>query len=160
LYRISFLQASVSITDDGGVVNKNIWAVIAPDEAVPFGVVKPLHGSVHCDCPPEDAGDSRTIEEHAEGAADCETRGVYQNQTLSQVFEKMALPAIMYKYSLSKIDLSRLLPRGPFAPLCRQKTQKVQQARNRFGVAQLPSSHHRFDLRRRERLCSDFFVVL
>src|SRR5215510_14184541 len=93
-------------------------------------------------------GIGRTIEEHAEGAANCETRGVYQNETLSQVFAEMALPAIMHKYSPSKIDLS-----GPLTlPLRREKAQVIQQTSDRFCVTDLACADHRFHLRRRERL--------
>jgi hypothetical protein len=31
-------------------MNKNVWAVIAPDEAISFGIIKPLDGSLHFDC--------------------------------------------------------------------------------------------------------------
>jgi len=34
-------------------VYENVGAIIAPDEAVSLGIVKPLHGSLHCDCPPD-----------------------------------------------------------------------------------------------------------
>jgi hypothetical protein len=26
-----------------------VWTVIAPDEAIPLGIIKPLHGSLHFD---------------------------------------------------------------------------------------------------------------
>ena len=50
---ISFLQGAITITDDGGVMDENVWAVIAPDEAVSLGVVKPLHRSLHFAGPPD-----------------------------------------------------------------------------------------------------------
>jgi len=49
---VSFLQSTVTFTDDGGIMDKNVRPVIAPDEAVPFGIVKPFHGSVHFTWPP------------------------------------------------------------------------------------------------------------
>jgi hypothetical protein len=52
-YRVSFLQGAITITDDGGIVYENVWAVIAPDEAITLGIVKPLHGSLHFACPPD-----------------------------------------------------------------------------------------------------------
>jgi len=28
---------------------ENVWTIIAPDEAVSFGIIKPLHGALHFD---------------------------------------------------------------------------------------------------------------
>jgi len=36
LYRISFLQAAVAISQDCGIMNKYIWTIVAPYEAIPF----------------------------------------------------------------------------------------------------------------------------
>jgi hypothetical protein len=36
LYRISFLQAAVAISQDCGIMNKNIWTIVAPYEAIPL----------------------------------------------------------------------------------------------------------------------------
>jgi hypothetical protein len=36
LHRISFLQSAVAIPHDSGIMNKNIWTIVAPDEAIPF----------------------------------------------------------------------------------------------------------------------------
>jgi hypothetical protein len=30
-----------------------VWAIIASDEAIPLGIVKPLHGSLHFAFPPD-----------------------------------------------------------------------------------------------------------
>ena len=48
--RISLLKSAVAIPGDCGIMNENIWAIIAPDEAVSFRIVKPFDGSLHCDC--------------------------------------------------------------------------------------------------------------
>jgi hypothetical protein len=34
-------------------MNEYVWSIISPDEAVSLGIVKPLHGSLHFDQPPE-----------------------------------------------------------------------------------------------------------
>jgi hypothetical protein len=34
-------------------MNKNIWTIVAPDEAIPFRVIKPFYGSLHLCAPPE-----------------------------------------------------------------------------------------------------------
>jgi hypothetical protein len=47
------LQGAIAITDDGGIVYENVGAIIAPDEAVSFRIVKPFHGSMHFAFPPE-----------------------------------------------------------------------------------------------------------
>jgi hypothetical protein len=47
------LQGAITIAGDGGIVDKNVWAFIAPDEAVSFGIIKPFYGSLHFDCPPD-----------------------------------------------------------------------------------------------------------
>jgi hypothetical protein len=36
LYRISFLQSAVAIPHDSGIMNKNIWTIVAPYESIPF----------------------------------------------------------------------------------------------------------------------------
>src|SRR3981081_434610 len=50
--RVSFLQGAIAIAGDGGIMYENVGAIIAPDEAVSLGIVKPLHGSSHFHCPP------------------------------------------------------------------------------------------------------------
>lgn len=42
---ISFLQCAVTVSDDGGIVNEHIRAIVTPDEAITFGVVEPFHGA-------------------------------------------------------------------------------------------------------------------
>src|SRR6267143_3601430 len=44
---VSLLQGAIAISGDGGIMYENVWAIIAPDEAVSFGIIKPFHGSVH-----------------------------------------------------------------------------------------------------------------
>jgi len=36
LYRISFLQAAVAISQDCGIMNKDVWTIVSPYEAIPF----------------------------------------------------------------------------------------------------------------------------
>ena len=36
-------KGTITVTDDGGVMNKNIGAAITPDKAVPDRVVEPLY---------------------------------------------------------------------------------------------------------------------
>jgi hypothetical protein len=43
---LTFLQAAESICLDGGEVHKHILPILAADETITFGVVKPLH----CSC--------------------------------------------------------------------------------------------------------------
>src|SRR5262249_20082498 len=50
--RISFLQSTVAVANDCGVVDKDIGAVIAPDKSVSFGIIEPFDRSSHRDCPP------------------------------------------------------------------------------------------------------------
>jgi hypothetical protein len=50
---VSFLQRAIAIASDRGIMYENVWAIIAPDEAVSFGIVKPFHGSLHFACPPD-----------------------------------------------------------------------------------------------------------
>ena len=52
-YGISLLKSAVAIPGDCGIVNENVWAIIAPDEAVSFRIVKPFDSSLHCDLPPD-----------------------------------------------------------------------------------------------------------
>ena len=33
---ISFLKSAITVSDDRGIMNENIWAIFAPDEAVSF----------------------------------------------------------------------------------------------------------------------------
>jgi len=35
-HRVSFLQGAITIADNGGIMDKNVGAIIAPDEAVSF----------------------------------------------------------------------------------------------------------------------------
>jgi hypothetical protein len=44
-YRISFLQSAVAVPDDRGIMNKDVWAVFAPNEAIAFRIVEPLDSS-------------------------------------------------------------------------------------------------------------------
>jgi hypothetical protein len=53
LYRISFLQGAVAIPHNSGIMNKYIWTIVSPYEAIPFRVIKPFHGSLHLCAPPE-----------------------------------------------------------------------------------------------------------
>jgi len=50
LDRVSLLQCAVSIPGDCGIVNENVWAIIAPDEAISFRIIKPFDSSLHFDC--------------------------------------------------------------------------------------------------------------
>jgi hypothetical protein len=34
-------------------MHENVWTIIAPDEAVSFRIIEPLHGSLHFAFPPE-----------------------------------------------------------------------------------------------------------
>jgi len=52
LHLISFLKRAVPIAGDGGIMNENVWAIIAPDEAIPFGIIEPLDSSLQR-LPPE-----------------------------------------------------------------------------------------------------------
>jgi hypothetical protein len=49
---ISFLKRAIAIAGDGGIMNENVWAIIAPDEAIPFGIIEPLDSSLQR-LPPE-----------------------------------------------------------------------------------------------------------
>jgi hypothetical protein len=42
---ISFLKSAITVSDDRGIMNENIWAIFAPDEAVSFRIVEPLDSS-------------------------------------------------------------------------------------------------------------------
>jgi hypothetical protein len=85
LHRISFLQGAVSISCDGGIVNEHIWTVIAPDEAVSFGIIEPLYSSLHCDSLlKRDVRDSLAIGVSRQGLGEENSRGVYQNEMPSQ----------------------------------------------------------------------------
>src|SRR5258708_26528980 len=44
---VPFLQGFVSLAYDSGVVDKYIWTVIAPDEAVAFRVMEPFDCAFH-----------------------------------------------------------------------------------------------------------------
>ena len=44
---IALLKTAIAITDDGGIVDEDVSAVVPPDEAVPFGVVEPFDASLH-----------------------------------------------------------------------------------------------------------------
>ena len=86
LYRIPFLQSAVAIPYDSGIMNKNIWTIFAPDEAIPFRVVKPFHGSLHlCSPPGGDLDVSRgRLNRDACSRQRHILRGVYQNDAFSQ----------------------------------------------------------------------------
>src|SRR5271163_1287604 len=84
---VSFLQSSVAFTRDGRIVHKHIWTVIAPDEAVPFGIVKPLHRSLHVkgtSCPGTSKVKTCDVRPKAVRHSKAKSRGVYQNGTASQ----------------------------------------------------------------------------
>jgi hypothetical protein len=53
LYGISFLQSAVAIPHDSGIMNKYVWTIVSPYEAVPFRIIKPFHGSLHLCAPPD-----------------------------------------------------------------------------------------------------------
>jgi hypothetical protein len=79
--RISFLQRPVSIADDRRIVYEDVGAIFSPDESVSFGIIKPLHCSLHFVSPL--AGDSSVS--YSWGGSETyrrhehELRGVYQN---------------------------------------------------------------------------------
>jgi len=50
---ISFLKRAVTVARYGGVMYEDVWTIIAPDEAIPFGIVEPLDSSLQCDRLPE-----------------------------------------------------------------------------------------------------------
>jgi hypothetical protein len=45
--RVPFFQGFVSVAYDSGVMDKYIWAFIAPDEAVTFRVIEPFNRALH-----------------------------------------------------------------------------------------------------------------
>src|SRR5882762_10314318 len=47
LDRVSLLQGAISIPGDRGIVNENVWAIIAPDEAISFRIIKPFYNPSH-----------------------------------------------------------------------------------------------------------------
>ena len=47
LYRISFLQRPVAITDDSRIMHEDIRTVFTADESVSFGIIEPFHSSLH-----------------------------------------------------------------------------------------------------------------
>lgn len=53
LHCVSLLKSAVAIASDSRIMNENIRAIIAPDEAVSFAVVKPFYSSMHFAFPPE-----------------------------------------------------------------------------------------------------------
>jgi hypothetical protein len=42
---ISFLESAIALAYNRGIVNENVWAVVAPNEAVPFRVIEPFYGA-------------------------------------------------------------------------------------------------------------------
>jgi len=52
---VALLKRAVAVAHDGGIVDKNVWAIIAPDEAIPLGVIEPLHLSEHFSLPPAES---------------------------------------------------------------------------------------------------------
>jgi len=42
---VSFLKSAIAVSDDRGIMNENIRAIFAPDEAISFRVVEPLDSS-------------------------------------------------------------------------------------------------------------------
>src|SRR4029077_2586025 len=47
LDRLSFLQSAIAFANDSGIMNENIRTIIAPDEAVAFCIIEPLHLAFH-----------------------------------------------------------------------------------------------------------------
>ena len=54
LDHVSFLQSAITFTDNRGIVNENIRVIDAPDEAIPFRVIEPLHGAAQFRSLPKD----------------------------------------------------------------------------------------------------------
>ncbi len=86
LYRIPFLQSPVAIPYDSGIMNKNVGSIVAPDESVPFRIIKPFHSSLHLSSPPDgDLDVSRgELNRDKRSRHTNKLRGVYQKEALSQ----------------------------------------------------------------------------
>jgi hypothetical protein len=67
-------------------MHKNVWPILAPDEAVPFRVIKPLDGSLHLFAPPDGDLDGSHGELNRDKCSRhvYKLRGVYQKHSLSQ----------------------------------------------------------------------------
>jgi hypothetical protein len=46
---VSFLQCAVAVTDDGGIVNEHVRAIVAPDKAISFCVIEPFYGATQAE---------------------------------------------------------------------------------------------------------------
>jgi hypothetical protein len=42
---VSLLQCAVAVSDDGGIVDEHIRAIVAPDKAITLCVIEPFHGA-------------------------------------------------------------------------------------------------------------------
>jgi hypothetical protein len=42
---ISFLKSAIALAYNCGVVNENVRAIVAPNEAIPFRVIEPFYGA-------------------------------------------------------------------------------------------------------------------
>ena len=78
---------------------KNIWTILAPNEAIPFRIIKPFHSSLHLSSPPDgDLEDPRGRLNRDSGSRRVhKLRGVYQNEALSQESNRLL------RYENSKI---------------------------------------------------------
>jgi hypothetical protein len=45
--RVSFLQSSIAVSHDCGIMNENVRAVLAPYEAITFRIIEPFYRSTH-----------------------------------------------------------------------------------------------------------------
>jgi hypothetical protein len=68
-------------------MNKYVWTIVAPYEAIPFRIIKPFHGSLHLSAPPDgdlDVSRSGPTRDQSSRAIENKLRGVYQNKAFSQ----------------------------------------------------------------------------
>jgi len=49
---VAFLRGAVDLSDDGGIMNEDIRAVVMPDEAVALRIVEPLYSPLQFAAPP------------------------------------------------------------------------------------------------------------
>jgi hypothetical protein len=42
---ISFLKSAIALAYNRGIVNENVWAIVAPNEAIPFRVIEPFYSA-------------------------------------------------------------------------------------------------------------------
>jgi hypothetical protein len=50
LNRVPFLKSAIAISRDGGIVYENVWTIIAPNEAIPLGIIEPLDSALQFEC--------------------------------------------------------------------------------------------------------------